>query len=108
MDVKQPMIRTPKGTVQRKATIEIYEAKINSLYVRCFLLCGTISEPCRSSRYTDVDVTYSYSSESTGPLAWTPEGILPWLTAHASLVSQGRRLDPSSDLFAQGFDRCDV
>ncbi|KAN0080413.1 hypothetical protein V8E55_009979 [Tylopilus felleus] len=89
VDVKQPMIRTPKGTVQRKATIEIYEAKINSLY-------------------TDVDVTYSYSSESTGPLAWTPEGILPWLTAHASLVSQGRRLDPSSDLFAQGFDSLSV
>lgn len=33
VDPELPMVRTPKGTVQRKETIKAYEAKINSLYV---------------------------------------------------------------------------
>ena len=107
VDPEQPMIRTPKGTVQRKATIKAYEPKINSLSVLRVLLRTTISEPCPRSRYSDVETTHS-SSGSIGPAAWTTEGVLAWLTAHASTISHGRSLDPCTDLFAQGFDRCDV
>ena len=28
---EKPMLRTPKGTVQRKATLNAYEAEINAL-----------------------------------------------------------------------------
>ncbi|KAF8548785.1 acetyl-CoA synthetase-like protein [Imleria badia] len=84
-DPAQPIIRTPKGTVQRKATIKAYEAKINSL---------------------DMEATSRSPIGSIGPLkfAWTTEGVLAWLTEHASTISQGRSLDHSADLFAQGFD----
>ena len=107
-DPQQPMIRTPKGTVQRKATIKVYEAKINSLYVPFVSLRITISKPCPSSRYGDVEATHRSSSGLIGPTAWTTEGLLAWLAAHGNAISQGRSLDPSADLFAQGFDRCDV
>ena len=43
VDPEQPMIRTPKGTVQRGATIKVYEAKIDLLYEYCVLLRDTIS-----------------------------------------------------------------
>ena len=46
VDPEQPMIRTPKRTVQRKATIKAYEAKINSLCVPCVLLHITTYKPC--------------------------------------------------------------
>lgn len=50
VDAKQPMIRTPKGTVQRKATIKAYEAKINSLYVACIFLRATIARTLSSMK----------------------------------------------------------
>ena len=107
VDPEQPMIRTPKGTVQKKATIKVYEAKINSLYIPCLLLRIMIFKPC-PSRYSDVETTHQSSSGSIRPTAWTTDGVLSWLTAHANAVSLGGSLDPCADLFAQGFDRCDV
>ena len=36
VDPEQPMVRTPKGTVQKKVTIKAYTAKINALCVSFF------------------------------------------------------------------------
>ncbi|KAI9458226.1 acetyl-CoA synthetase-like protein [Boletus coccyginus] len=74
-DPKLPMARTSKGTVQRKATINAYEARINSLALYVGVTHGSIE-----------------------PFAWTTEGVL------ACTINQGRSLDPNADLFAQGFD----
>ena len=46
VDREQPMLRTPKGTVQRKATIKAYEAKIDSLYACCVLPRAAFSKHC--------------------------------------------------------------
>ena len=43
VDPEQPLIRTQKGAVRRKATIKVYDAKIDLLYVSCVLLRTTVS-----------------------------------------------------------------
>ena len=36
VDPEQPMVRTPKGTVQKKETVKAYTAKINALCAPLF------------------------------------------------------------------------
>ena len=55
-----------------------------------------------------MEATYQSSSGSTGPFTWTTEDVLTWLATYASIISKGRSVDPSTDLFAQGFDRYEV
>ncbi|KAF8555340.1 putative nonribosomal peptide synthetase [Imleria badia] len=83
----KPMLRAPKGTVQRKATLNAYEVEINALYD-----------------------TVEASSEAglAGPSAWTGEGLEEWLLEHARTISPKGSVDPHADLFAQGFDSLSV
>ena len=39
------------------------------------------------------------------PLAWNGQPLNRWLMEHVRVVSSERDIDPSTDLFAQGFDR---
>ena len=52
-----------------------------------------------------MEPAYTSSSEPAVPFSWTIEGVLAWLVSHASTISQGCSLDPSANLFEQGFDR---
>ncbi|KAJ7063875.1 putative aminoadipate reductase [Mycena amicta] len=80
----RPVVRTLKATVARKATIALYEADINSLY-------DAIET---SEQYT--------ASQIPPPASWTAKDLEPWLLSQACHVSSS--LDPTSDLFEQGFD----
>ena len=39
------------------------------------------------------------------PLVWNGETLSRWLMEHVRVISSGQDIDPSADLFAQGFDR---
>ncbi|KAG1870690.1 putative aminoadipate reductase [Suillus subalutaceus] len=82
---KKPMLRAGKGTVMKKATVELYEAEINALY-----------EKVEGSTRAGIDVPL--------PTSWTAEDIEKWLKIHAAAVNADKAVDPDTDLFAQGFD----
>lgn len=52
-----------------------------------------------------MEATYKPPSGLAGPSTWDAGTVQEWLTKHASAISQGHSIDPSTDLFAQGFDR---
>ncbi|KAF7303443.1 Acetyl-CoA synthetase-like protein [Mycena indigotica] len=79
---EQPMIRAPKGTVVKKATIALYDAQITALY-----------DTVEASTTADV----------RPPTSWAPIDIEPWLLTHTSFLS-GKTMDIGGDLFEQGFD----
>ncbi|KIJ58231.1 hypothetical protein HYDPIDRAFT_34379 [Hydnomerulius pinastri MD-312] len=85
----KPMSRAGKGTVQKKATISNYESEIDALY-------SAVEESSR------------LPNGLAGPSAWTEEVLEAWLTEHARAISPGHSIDPSTDLFAQGFDSLSV
>ncbi|KAF8838002.1 putative nonribosomal peptide synthetase [Paxillus ammoniavirescens] len=85
----KPMLRTAKGTVQRKGTLQAYEAEINALY-------------------DTVEASSLSPNGLAGPSAWTSEVLEEWLLEHASVISHGHHLDSKTDLFAQGFDSLSV
>ncbi|KAF9235375.1 putative nonribosomal peptide synthetase [Melanogaster broomeanus] len=85
----KPMLRTPKGTVQKKATVKAYESEIDALY-------------------NAVEATFQSPNGLSGPSAWTADILEGWLTEHACAMNQGQHIDPSTDLFGQGFDSLSV
>ncbi|OAX31791.1 putative aminoadipate reductase [Rhizopogon vinicolor AM-OR11-026] len=82
---EKPMLRVGKGTVNRKATVKLYEEEINTLY-----------ETVESSTDTGIHVPL--------PSNWTVEDVESWLMVHAAAANGGKAVDPETDLFAQGFD----
>ncbi|KAJ7625856.1 putative aminoadipate reductase [Roridomyces roridus] len=80
----KPMVRAPKGTVIKKATLAIYDAEIDALY-------NTIE--ASSSAGSDVEASAS----------WTEKDLEPWLMTHASQLAD-RPIRVGDDLFDQGFD----
>jgi nucleoside-diphosphate-sugar epimerase len=86
---EKPMLRAPKGTVQRKATVNAYEAEINALY-------------------ETVDASSEAPDGLAAPSAWTTEGLEAWLLEHARIISSKSSIDPQADIFAQGFDSLSV
>ncbi|KAF9238231.1 putative nonribosomal peptide synthetase, partial [Melanogaster broomeanus] len=85
----KPMLRTPKGTVQKKATVKAYQSEIDALY-------------------NAVEATFESPYGLAGPSAWTADVLEGWLTEHARAIGQGHNIDPSVDLFVQGFDSLSV
>ncbi|KAF7293887.1 Acetyl-CoA synthetase-like protein [Mycena chlorophos] len=77
------MVRAPKGTVVKKATLALYEEDIAELY-------DTIEES-------------TSASDIAPPASFTSTDLVPWLLAHASSLSQ-KDIHPDEDLFEQGFD----
>ncbi|EIW76878.1 acetyl-CoA synthetase-like protein [Coniophora puteana RWD-64-598 SS2] len=81
----KPMLRAGKGTVNKKATIKLYESEIDDLYET--ILAST-------SAGTDVPL----------PESWTPEVVEPWIQTHITHVNNEKEANPDVDFFAQGFD----
>ncbi|KAG9309639.1 putative aminoadipate reductase [Chiua virens] len=85
----KPMLRAPKGTVQRKATLKDYDGEINTLY-------------------ETVEASSVSPDGLAGPSAWTSDVLESWLLEHARAISPNGEVDPHADLFAQGFDSLSV
>jgi thioester reductase-like protein/acyl-CoA synthetase (AMP-forming)/AMP-acid ligase II len=81
----KPMLRAGKGTVNKKATVKLYEEEIDTLY-------QTVEGSAKAGN--DVPL----------PTSWTAEDVEEWLKVHAAAVNADKAVDPDADLFAQGFD----
>ncbi|KAG2119415.1 putative aminoadipate reductase [Suillus clintonianus] len=82
---EKPMLRAGKGTVIKKATVNLYEEEINALY-----------EKVEGSTRAGIDVPL--------PTNWTADNVESWLMVHAAAVNAANTVDPDTDFFAQGFD----
>ncbi|KAJ7622628.1 putative aminoadipate reductase [Mycena polygramma] len=80
----RPMVRAPKGTVIKKATIASYEQEIEQLY-------------------NTIEASGNAGSDMEPPASWTAADLEPWIKTHASLVAN-REIGGGHDLFEQGFD----
>ncbi|KAJ7693172.1 hypothetical protein B0H17DRAFT_1168921 [Mycena rosella] len=78
------MLRVPKGTVNKKATIALYEQEIEALY-------------------DTIEASGNAASDIEPPASWTSRDVEPWLTTHATLLAD-RDIRGGHDLFDQGFD----
>jgi hypothetical protein len=77
--------------------------------MRCELLLHSVYQIClNSERYDTVEASSLSPNGLAGPSAWTSEVLEWWLLEHACAISPGHYVDPRTDLFAQGFDRCVV
>ncbi|KAJ7052224.1 putative aminoadipate reductase [Mycena amicta] len=83
----RPMARAPKGTVVKKATIQLYEGDIDALY-------------------DTIEASGNAASDVAPPTSWTATELEPWLLTHAALISgkDSEQLKTDIDLFDQGFD----
>ncbi|KII87501.1 hypothetical protein PLICRDRAFT_257848 [Plicaturopsis crispa FD-325 SS-3] len=84
-DLSRPMLRTPKGTVMRKATMKLYEQDIEALY-------QTVEESATAGLAVEP------------PKSWTRVDVETWLAAHATDIQDGQAISTDTDLFEQGFD----
>lgn len=80
----KPMMRAPKGTVMRKATLNEYAQEIEDLY-------ETVEA---STKAGDV----------APPEFWTPPVVTKWLVEQAAAINNDDVPEVDMDLFAQGFD----
>ncbi|KAI5990800.1 putative aminoadipate reductase [Pisolithus marmoratus] len=81
----KPMLRAGKGTVTKKATLNLYESEINALY-----------ESVEASATAGIEVSL--------PSEWTAPEVQSWLMIHAAAVNSNEPVNPDMDLFEQGFD----
>lgn len=83
----RPIQLTPKGTVRRKPTLDLYETEIEELYRRA-----------EEASDTSVSIPYKFTAEATQQYieALVKEVMRP----------DGGALDVERDLFDQGCDRC--
>ncbi|KAJ7439939.1 putative aminoadipate reductase [Mycena latifolia] len=80
----KPMVRAPKGTVIKKATIGLYKEEIETLYAT-------------------IEASGNAASDIEPPSSWTSRELELWLMNHASLLAE-RDIRGGRDLFDQGFD----
>ena len=81
----KPLARTPKGTIMRKMCLKMYEGEIEGIY-------------------RAVDESQGNGIEL--PRAWNREGLREWLLENAFELLGRSNVDPTTDLFEQGADRC--
>ncbi|KAF8320368.1 acetyl-CoA synthetase-like protein [Clavulina sp. PMI_390] len=79
----KPFAKTPKGTVQRKRTEELYTAEIEDAYAKIEEAKGT--------------------NTASIPEAWTFDILEPWVLQVVEELVQ-RPVDPAKDMFDQGAD----
>ncbi|KAF8896177.1 hypothetical protein BD779DRAFT_1608500 [Infundibulicybe gibba] len=82
---EKPFPLAAKGTVMRKAALQVYDEEITTLY----------------------DVVESGIKASQGvipPTSWQENDIRTWILAQAESLHSGKAFSPSADLFEQGFD----
>ncbi|KAJ7509627.1 putative aminoadipate reductase [Mycena galericulata] len=80
----KPLLRAPKGTVIKKASIALYNEEIEALY-------------------DTIEASGDAGSDIEPPASWTAEDLEPWLRTHATLLAD-KDIRPGHDLFEQGFD----
>ncbi|KAH7928011.1 putative aminoadipate reductase [Leucogyrophana mollusca] len=81
----KPMLRAGKGTVMKKATVNLYKDEIDALY-----------ELVGASTKAGTDVPL--------PEAWTETNVEAWVMIHAAAVNSDKQIHPDADFFEQGFD----
>ncbi|KAF8075758.1 putative aminoadipate reductase [Lyophyllum atratum] len=81
----KPLPRAGKGTVMRKAALNLYDEEITALY-----------ETLESSIKGSEDVS--------PPTSWSPKDIETWIVEQAVDLTSGGNIATSVDLFEQGFD----
>lgn len=81
---QKPFPRTPKGTVQRKRAIELYEKEVEGMY-------------------SAIDKAQGGENISQ-PLAWTTECLVLWLGEVVQELLE-HRIETHDDVFNQGGDR---
>ncbi|KAG1846284.1 putative aminoadipate reductase [Suillus subluteus] len=79
----KPMFGARKGTITKKATVELYEVEIDAIY-----------EKVEGSTKAGIDVPL--------PTSWTAEDVEEWLKIYAAAVNANKAVDSDTDLFAQG------
>jgi thioester reductase-like protein len=82
---EKPMLRTPKGTVMKKTTLNIYEKEIDALY-------------------DTVEASAKATEDIEPPKSWSSSDLESWLVAHTADIHSGKTVDVEADLFEQGFD----
>ncbi|KAF8971819.1 acetyl-CoA synthetase-like protein [Flammula alnicola] len=80
----KPLVRAGKGTVLRKASLNLYTKEIEALF-------ATV-ESVQATELIDP------------PRAWDREGVTQWILDQARDLSPGRTIIASETLFEQGFD----
>ncbi|KAJ3821631.1 putative aminoadipate reductase [Lentinula raphanica] len=81
----KPLPRVGKGTVARKAALALYESEINEIYA--------------------IVESNSGGDSVDPPKSWTAVDVQSWLVAHITdITSNHISVDPTHDLFEQGFD----
>ncbi|TFK74139.1 putative aminoadipate reductase [Pluteus cervinus] len=83
----KPMTRAGKGTVQRKATLKLYEQEIKQLY-------EAVESTAKGSKVGSVK----------GPAEWKKEGVITWLIEQLRDIYPEKKFSPTVDFFEQGLD----
>ncbi|KAI6097304.1 hypothetical protein EDD16DRAFT_1527644 [Pisolithus croceorrhizus] len=78
--------RRVKGTITKKATLSLYESKIDVLY-------------------RTVETNATAGTKAPLPLEWTNLNVEDQLVAHATVVNSDNFVGPDVDWFEQGFNR---
>ncbi|KAJ7785171.1 putative aminoadipate reductase [Mycena maculata] len=81
---RKPVLRAPKGTVSKKATVALYNEEIEELY-------------------NTIEASGNAANDTEPPASWTAEDLEAWLKMHASVIAD-RDIRGGQDLFEQGFD----
>ncbi|KAG6908134.1 putative NRPS-like protein biosynthetic cluster [Tephrocybe rancida] len=80
----KPLPRAGKGTVMRKAALEVYAGEIEHMY-------GPPEAAIRTAG-------------NSQPASWNLPDVKEWILEQVADISSGRRFCPELDLFNQGFD----
>ncbi|TFK59329.1 putative aminoadipate reductase [Pluteus cervinus] len=83
----KPMTRAGKSTVQRKATLKLYDEEIKQLY-------EAVESTAKGSKTESVK----------GPAEWTKESITAWLIEQLQDIYPEKKFAPTVDFFQQGLD----
>ncbi|KZP17631.1 putative aminoadipate reductase [Athelia psychrophila] len=84
-DSSKPLPRVGKGTVAKKAAMELYDAEFAALY-EAFEASG------------------QSAAEAQLPVSWGEADVELWLGVQAADIHSAQRVDFDTDLFSQGFD----
>ncbi|KAF8871770.1 putative aminoadipate reductase [Infundibulicybe gibba] len=82
---EKPLPLTPKGTVMRKAALQVYNKEISALY-------------------DALELGVKESQNVNPPTSWQEDDVRTWILAEAQRLHNGKGFSPSVDLFEQGFD----
>ncbi|TFK74161.1 acetyl-CoA synthetase-like protein [Pluteus cervinus] len=83
----KPMTRAGKSTIQREASLKLYEQEINQMF-------EAVESTAKGSKSTSVK----------GPDEWTKEGVTTWLVEQLRDIYPEKKFSIAIDFFEQGLD----